>query len=111
MAYNVYNSMDIGDASVGISRKGIENYKQAVFADMNGVKRELDDYKNIVDVIGTAWNGAAAQKFVNNLHTSKEKAKDALDKIEQAMEALFETIKNGMIKQDEQMISDDDIAF
>ena len=52
MAYNVYNAMDIGDASVSISRKGIVNYKQAVFADMNGVKRELDDYKNIVCTTG-----------------------------------------------------------
>lgn len=111
MAYQVYDSMDIGDATIGISRKGIENYKQAVSADMRGVKNELEDYKNMVDVIGKYWNGAAAQKFVNNFHTSQKKAQGALDKIEEAMEALFETIKNGMIKQDENMIEDGDIAF
>ena len=112
MAYQVNDGMSIGDATIGISRTGIENYKQELnFKVVNDTKKALRDYKSVVDTIGTSWNGAAAQKFVNNLHTSTEKACDALDAIGDALDALFETIKNSMIKQDEEMIEEGDIAF
>ena len=112
MAYQVNENMGIGDATVGISRTGIENYRQDLnFKVVNKTKDELRNYKSIVDTIGTSWNGAAAQKFVNNFHTSTEKACEALDAIGDAINALFDTIKNSMIKQDEEMIEEGDIAF
>lgn len=111
MAWNVNDRMDIGDATVGISRTGIVNYKQEVRFEMNDVKKEVRDIKGIVDTIGLYWNGAAAQKFVNNLEVSTEKACEALDSINEAMDALFDTINNGMIKQDNEMVEDGDIPF
>ena len=112
MAYQVNDGMSIGDATIGISRTGIENYRQDLnFKVVNDTKQELRDYKSIVDTISTSWNGAAAQKFVNNLHTSVEKACEALDAIGDGLNALFDTIKNSMIKQDEEMIEEGDIAF
>jgi len=112
MAYQVSDNMSIGDATIGISRTGIENYRQDLnFKVVNDTKKELRDYKSIVNAISTSWNGAAAQKFVNNLDTSVDKACDALDAIGDALNALFDTIKNSMIKQDEEMIEDGDIAF
>lgn len=112
MAYQVGDNLGIGDATIGISRKGLENYRQELqFSVINDTKDELRDYEGIVTTIGTAWNGTAAQKFVDNFHTSTEKACDALDEISKAIDALFETLKNSMIKQDEEMIEDGDIAF
>ena len=99
MAYQVNGNMNIGDATIGISRTGIENYRKELnFKVVNETQKELRDYKNIVNTISTSWNGAAAQKFVNNLHASTEKACEALDSIGKALDALFETIKNSMIK-------------
>ena len=112
MAYRVRDNMSIDDATTGGSKTGIEKYKTELqFTVINDTKDELRDYKEIVDVIGTAWNGAAAQKFVNNLDKSIDMACNALDSINKAIEALFETVKNAMIKQDEEMIDDGDIAF
>lgn len=112
MAYQVNDNMGISDATIGISKTGLENYRQELqFSVINDTKKELRDYKAIPDAISTAWNGAAAQKFVNNLDKSVEKACDALDQISKAIDALFESVKKSMIKQDENMIKDDDLAF
>lgn len=111
MAYQVNDRMDIGDATVGISRKGIVNYQQEVEMVVNDTKQELRNYRSVADSVGLYWNGAAAQKFINNLDKSVEKACDALDSIEKAMDALFKVITNGMIKQDNEMIDDSDVAF
>ena len=111
MAYQVNDRMDIGEATVGISRKGIVNYQQDVHMVVNDVQKELRDYKSVVDSISLYWNGAAAQRFVNNLDKSVEKACSALESIEKAMDALFQTIRDGMIKQDNELVDDNDIAF
>lgn len=111
MGYNVSENMSIGDATMGISIRGIENYKQEVQYSMNDVKQEVRDIQIIVDAVGKGWNGAAAQKFVNNLEKSTDKCCEALDSITKAMDALFQVIKNGMIKQDEEMIEDGDMPF
>lgn len=112
MAFQVGDSLGIGDATLGISKTQIEKYRQELqFSVINDTKDELRDYKSIVDTVSLYWNGTAAQKFVNNLDTSVEKACDALDQISKAIDALFDTVKNSMIKQDEEMIEDGDIAF
>jgi len=112
MAYQVSDNLGIGDATIGISRKGLENYRQELqFSVINDTKEALRDYESIVTVIGSSWNGAAAQKFVNNFHSSTDKACDALDQISKAIDALFQTLQNSMIKQDEEMIEEGDIAF
>lgn len=112
MAFQVNDNMNIADATIGISRTGIEDYRQELqFSVINDTKEELRNYKDIVDVISTSWNGAAAQKFINNLDKSIEMGCGALDEISKAIDALFLTVKNSMIKQDEQMIEDGDTAF
>ena len=112
MAYQVHDNLDISSATMGISRTGLENYRQELqFNVINETKDALRDYKDVVDVIGTAWNGAAAQKFVNNFHSSTESACAALDEISKAIDALFAAINNSMIKQDEEMVVEGDTAF
>jgi len=112
MSYSVHDNLDLGSATVGISRKGLENYRQELqFKVINDTQKELRNYKDIVDVISTSWNGTAAQKFVNNFHNSTESACAALDEVSKAIDALFEAVKNSMIKQDEEMIADGDGAF
>lgn len=112
MAYQVSDNLDIGEASIGISKQGLEKYRQELqFSVINDTKDALRDYKVIPDAVSTSWNGTAAQKFINNLDASVEKACDALDQISKAIDALFDTVQNSMIKQDEEMIEDGDIAF
>ena len=112
MAYQVSDGLGIADATIGISKKGLENYRQELqFSVINDTKEALKDYQGIVTTIGTSWNGTAAQKFVNNFDASTQKACDALDEISKAIDALFDTLKNSMVKQDEEMIEEGDIAF
>lgn len=112
MAYQINENLDIQDTTMGISRTGLEKYRADLqWHVINDTKDALRDYKDIVDVIGTSWNGTAAQKFVNNFHNSTEQACAALDEISKAIDALFETVRQSMIKQDEQMIDDGESPF
>ena len=86
MAYQVSDGLGIADATIGISKKGLENYTQELqFSVINDTKEALRDYQGIVTTIGTSWNGTAAQKFVNNFDASTQKACDALDEISKAI--------------------------
>lgn len=111
-AYSVHDNLQIGDATVGISRTGLEKYRQDLQLHViNDTKQLLRDYEKIATAIGNGWNGTAAQKFVNNFDKSVDIACNTLDEISKAIDALFEGVQNAMIKQDEEMIEEGDTAF
>lgn len=112
MAYMVSNNLGIDSATQGISKTGIENYRQDLQLHViNESKEKLRNYQNIVTVIGQNWNGTAANKFVNNLDKSVNQACDALDEIQKAIDALIGAVKDSMINQDENMIEDGESPF
>lgn len=112
MSYSVHDNLDLSDATVGISRVGLENYRQDLQLHViDDTKELLRDYKDIATAIGNGWNGRAAQKFIDNFDCSVNSACDALDQISKAIDALFEAVQNSMIKQDEEMIEEGDTAF
>lgn len=112
MAYQVNDNLDIGSATMGISRTGLENYRKELrFNVIDKTKEELRNYKDIVDVIGTSWNGYSAQTFVNNFHSSIESACTGLDEISKAIDALFMGVENSIIHHDHDMIIEGDTAF
>lgn len=112
MAYSVHNGLDLDDATIGISRTGLENYKQDLKVNIiNDTKVLLRNYEDIATEIGKGWNGAAANRFMENFDSSVESACNALDEISKSIDLLFATIQSAMIKQDEEMIEEGDTAF
>lgn len=98
-------NLGIDDLTIGVSRKGMEQYKHELkISVLNETKDKIDDVDNVVKAINNCWQGQARDKFLSQFAATREKIKEDLKREYNDLEQRLIELEHQYYDQDKSMM-------
>lgn len=106
------SSLDIKNATTGISKSGMKTYVSNVnVAVIDETIKKLRDTGGISDAVEAAWAGKSKEAFLKALDKSIQRIIEDLEKERDNLNAKFDNLEYSYLSQDEKLAQDIESQF
>lgn len=98
-------NLGIDSLSIGVSKKGMDAYRDQVKIDLlTNVKKELDNRTDLEAALKKGWQGQSCQNYITNLNNDVSKIETDLEAEYNDLEYRLEELESNYFKQDSEMV-------
>lgn len=106
------SSLDIKNATTGISKSGMKTYVENVnVAVIDETIKKLKNTSGISDAVDAAWAGKSKEAFLKALDKSIQRIINDLEKERDNLNARFDSLEYSYLSQDEKLAQDIESQF
>lgn len=98
-------NLGIDSLTIGVSRSGMDAYREELKMEVIQTTKELiDDYADVETAINNCWQGVSRDRFLDKFKNTREQIKNDLDAEYNDLNARLEELEYMYYQQDSNMI-------